>query len=110
MEQQHKVTLKKGDTVMVIAGKEIGKSGKILKVEHKKHSVIIEKVNFIKRHARPSSKTKQGGIIEREGPIHASNVGLLCPRCNVPVRIKKAFVEDKRKVRACTKCGELFDK
>ena len=108
--EQHKVHLKKGDMVKVIAGKELGKSGKILKVDQKKHRVIIEKVNFIKRHARPSSKTKQGGIIEREGAIHASNVSLLCPRCNVAVRIKKVFVEDTRKVRACAKCGELFDK
>lgn len=109
MEQHQKMYLKKGDMVTVIAGKEIGKSGKILKVDRKKNTVIIEKVNFIKRHARPSGKTKQGGIIEREGPVHASNVNILCSRCNAAVRIKKAFVEDKRKVRACATCGELID-
>ncbi len=109
MEQHQKVPVKKGDTVMVTAGKEIGKSGKILRVNYKKYSVIIEKVNFIKRHTRPGGKTKQGGIIEQEGPVHISNVNIMCPRCNVPVRIKKTILEDKRKVRACSKCGELFD-
>jgi large subunit ribosomal protein L24 len=109
MEQHQKLHVKKGDMVMVIAGKETGKTGKILKVDQKRAHVIIEKVNFIKRHARPGGKTRQGVIIEREGPLHFSNVNIMCPRCNGPVRMKKVVLEDKKKVRACRTCGEILD-
>jgi large subunit ribosomal protein L24 len=102
--------VKKGDTVKVSAGKEKGKTGKILKVNHKKDSVIVEKINFIKRHARPGGKTRQGGIIEREGPLNVTNVNIVCPRCNDAVRIKKIVLEDKKTARACTACGEILDR
>jgi large subunit ribosomal protein L24 len=109
MEHNTKLPVKKGDTVKVIAGKELGKTGKILKVDYKKQRVVVEKINFIKRHSRPGGKTRQGGIIEREGSIHVSNVNIVCPRCNDAVRIKNVFLEDKKKVRACNACGEILD-
>ncbi len=106
--QKH-INIKKGDLVVVNAGKEIGKSGKIIKVDRKKNSVVIEKVNFIKKHRRPTKDMKQGGIVEKEGPINISNVNLLCSKCNKGVRIKKVILDDNKKVRACVKCGEIFD-
>jgi len=100
--------LKKGDTVKVIAGKEKGKTGKILRILNKKDSVMVEKVNFIKRHQRPDAKGK-GGIVEKEGPIHVSNVMYLCGKCNKAAKIEHRILEDGRKVRACKKCKELLD-
>jgi len=93
---------------MVIAGKDKGKSGKVLSVLSKKNRVIVEKVNFIKRHTRPSAKQRQGGIIEREGPINISNVMLICTKCNKPSRVGKKYLEDDKKVRVCKKCGEIL--
>ncbi|MFQ5842416.1 MAG: 50S ribosomal protein L24 [Thermodesulfobacteriota bacterium] len=102
--------LKKNDLVMVIAGKERGKSGRILRVFPGKNRVLIEKVNFIKRHTRPSGQTRQGGIVEKEAPIHVSNVMVICGKCNVPIRVGRKVLEDGKKVRMCKKCGELLDK
>jgi large subunit ribosomal protein L24 len=101
--------LKKGDVVMVIAGKEKGKSGKILKLLPKKQRVIVEKINMIKRHQRPTAQMRQGGIIEKEGSIHVSNVMILCTKCSAPTRIGKRILEDGTKVRVCRKCGEVLD-
>jgi len=106
--ERKKFHVKKNDLVMVIAGRDKGKSGKILSVLSKKNRVIVEKVNFIKRHTRPSAKQRQGGIIEREGPINISNVMLICTKCNKPSRIGKKFLEDDKKVRVCKKCGEIL--
>jgi len=103
-------SLKKNDLVMVMAGKEKGKSGRILKVFPRKNRALIEKINFIKRHTRPSGQTKQGGIIEREAPIHVSNVMVICEKCNLPIRVGKKILDDGKKVRVCKKCGELLDK
>lgn len=103
-----KFHVKKNDLVMVIAGKDKGKSGKVLSVLSQKNRVIVEKVNFIKRHTRPSAKQRQGGIIEREGPINISNVMLICTKCNKPSRIGKKSLEDDKKVRVCKKCGEIL--
>ena len=102
--------MKKNDLVMVMAGKEKGKSGRILKVFPRKTRALIEKINFIKRHTRPSGQTKQGGIIEREAPIHVSNVMVICEKCNLPIRVGKKILDDGKKVRVCKKCGELLDK
>jgi large subunit ribosomal protein L24 len=102
--------LKKNDVVMVITGKEVGKSGKIMKLFPKKQRVIVEKLNMLKRHSKPSAQMRQGGIVEREGSIHVSNVMILCNKCNVPVRIGKQILEDGSKVRVCRKCGEVLDK
>lgn len=102
-------TIKKDDVVKVIAGKEKGKTGKVLKVLGKKNRVIIEKINFVKRHARPSAQHRQGGIIEKEAPVHTSNVMLLCSKCNRPVRLGRKLLEDAKKVRVCKACGEVID-
>jgi large subunit ribosomal protein L24 len=104
-----KIHVKKDDQVMVIAGKEKGKTGKILSVLPKKESVLVEKVNFVKRHTRPSGKTRQGGILEKEAPIHASNVMIVCTKCNSPVRVGRKILEDGKKARYCRKCGEFID-
>ena len=103
-------SLKKNDLVMVIAGKEKGKSGSILKVFPRKNRALIEKVNFIKKHTRPSGQTRQGGIVEREAPIHVSNVMVICEKCNLPIRVGKKILDDGKKVRVCKKCGGLLDK
>ncbi|MBW1856314.1 MAG: 50S ribosomal protein L24 [Thermodesulfobacteriota bacterium] len=104
-----KLHIKKNDQVKVIAGKEKGKTGKILTVMPKKGCVIIEKVNFVKRHTRPSGQARQGGILEKEAPIHISNVMVVCNKCNSPVRVGQKALEDGKKARYCKKCGELLD-
>ncbi|NWF92601.1 MAG: 50S ribosomal protein L24 [Syntrophaceae bacterium] len=102
--------IKKNDLVMVIHGREKGKSGRILKVFPEKEKVIVEKINFVKRHSRPHGQQRKGGIIEKEAPLHISNVMLLCEKCNKPVRIGHRMVEGSKKARYCRKCGEIFDK
>jgi large subunit ribosomal protein L24 len=101
--------LKKNDVVMVVAGKEAGKSGKVLKLVPKSQRVVVEKLNMIKRHTKPSAKLRQGGIVEREGSIHVSNVMILCHKCNAPVRLGRRILEDGAKVRVCKKCGDILD-
>jgi large subunit ribosomal protein L24 len=102
--------VRRGDTVGVIAGKERGKRGKVLRVLRDSGRVVIEHVNMIKRHQRPTPKLRQGGIIEREGPMAVSNVLLVCGRCNRPVRVGIRILNDGRKVRVCKRCGESVDK
>jgi large subunit ribosomal protein L24 len=102
--------IKKNDLVMVINGKEKGKSGRVLQVLPEKEKVLIEKINFVKRHSRPHGQQRRGGIIEKEAPLHLSNVMLLCEKCNKPVRIGHRFIERDKKTRFCRKCGEIFDK
>jgi len=104
-----KELIKKNDTVMVVAGKEKGKSGKVFKVLPKKDAVFIERLNFVKRHLRPGASHGKGGIVEQEAPIHISNVQLLCAKCNLPTRIGKKALEDGRRIRICRKCGEAID-
>jgi large subunit ribosomal protein L24 len=106
--QKRKV--KKNDLVMVIAGKERGKSGRILRIFAKKDRAIVEKINFIKRHQRPTGQQRQGGIIEREAPLDLSNLMLICESCNKPIRVGKKALEDGKKARYCKKCGEMVDK
>ncbi|GIW40106.1 MAG: 50S ribosomal protein L24 [Candidatus Binatia bacterium] len=102
--------IRKGDTVMVIAGRERGKTGKVLKVLPEKQRVLIERLNLVKRHARPRGAQGPQGIIEKEAPIHVSNVLLLCDRCNKPVRTGTRVLEDGRRVRYCKRCGEQVDR
>jgi large subunit ribosomal protein L24 len=104
-----KVTLKKNDKVMVISGKEKGKVGKILKVFPEKNRVIVEKVNYIKRHTRPGGKVSKGGIIEKEASLHGSNVMLICAKCTDPVRVGARLLDDGQRVRVCKKCGEILE-
>ena len=105
-----KCRLKKDDKVKVINGKEKGKIGKVLKVLPAKERVIVENINFVKRHTRPGGQTPQGGIIEKEAPVHWSNLMLMCDKCINPVRVKMQRLEDGRNVRACPKCGEVIDR
>jgi len=106
---QTKFHVKKDDTVEVIAGKEKGRKGKVLKVILEKNRVIVEKVNLIKRHAR-ASQTSKGGIVEKEGSIHVSNVMIVCKKCNSGVRTRKKVLDDGEKVRVCIKCEEILSK
>jgi len=100
--------LKKGDMVTVIAGKEKGKSGKIMKVLGEQHKVVVEKLNIVKKHQRPSAKSK-GGIVEKEGKIDVSNVMYLCSKCGKGVRIGYRILADGKKVRVCRSCHEVLD-
>lgn len=101
--------LKKDDKVKVLAGKDRGKIGKILKVDRKKERVLVENVNVIKRHTKPSAQNRQGGIVESEAAIHWSNVILLCGKCLQPTRVQARSLEDGKKVRFCGKCNEMID-
>jgi large subunit ribosomal protein L24 len=106
-----KFRMKKGDVVMVIAGKERGKTGKVLRVEKSKGRVTVEKLNIIKRHTKPNAKNRQGGILEREGPIAISNVMPFCESVKKPSRIKMKVFDDGRKVRVYQKApNETLDK
>lgn len=100
--------LRKGDMVKVLAGKDKGKTGKVLTVIPEKNRVVVEKVNVIKKHKRPDQKSK-GGIVEKEGSIHLSNVGLLCSKCNAAVRVQSKKLEDGKKVRICSKCKDVIN-
>jgi len=101
--------IKKDDKVIVISGKEQGKIGTVLRVDSQKGRVIVEKINMVKRHAKPSAKTAQGGIIEKEGSLHISSVMMVCNKCTEPTRIGSRTLEDSSKVRVCKKCGEAVD-
>ncbi|ACV61250.1 ribosomal protein L24 [Desulfofarcimen acetoxidans DSM 771] len=104
-----KVHVRKGDTVLVLSGKSEGKKGKIISVLPKKERVIVEGLNKVKRHTKPTQTMPQGGIVEKEAPIHSSNVMLICNRCSKPTRIGKRVLDDGKKVRTCKKCGEVID-
>jgi large subunit ribosomal protein L24 len=104
-----KCHIKKDDKVKVIAGKDAGKIGKVLKVLPKKNRVLVENINIVKRHTRPSAQNRQGGIVEREAPVHWSNVQLMCNKCVQPSRIRRRELEDGKKVRVCAKCDEVID-
>jgi large subunit ribosomal protein L24 len=100
--------VRKGDLVVVIAGKEKGKRGRVLRILSKQDRVVIERVMMVKRHTKPSQKTPQGGILEKEGTIHVSNVALWCERCAAPRKAAVKFNEEGGKARVCKKCGNDF--
>ena len=102
--------VKKDDKVKIIAGKDKGKIGKVLKVIRKKNRVLVEKVNMVKRHSRPTAKNKQGGILEKEMSIQRSNVMLMCNKCVTATSVRMQRLEDGKKVRICVQCGEALDK
>jgi large subunit ribosomal protein L24 len=104
-----KLLIKKDDTVMVVAGKEKGKSGKVIRIIRKKDAIVIDRLNFVKRHLKAGGSHGKGGIMEKEAPIHISNIQLLCKKCNLPTRIGKKTLEDGRRMRVCRKCGEAID-
>ena len=102
--------VRKGDTVVVVAGKERGKRGKVLRVITGKGRVLVEKLNMIKKHQRPTQKLRHGGIIEREGPIHLSNVMLVDPQTDKPTRVGMRSLADGKKVRVARRSGEFIDR
>ena len=101
--------IRKDDTVLIIAGKDKGKKGKVRFAYPKEEKVLVEGINFIKRHTKAVRQVRQAGIVEREAPIHLSNVMLLCSHCNHPTRVGFRLLEDGRKVRVCRSCGEVID-
>jgi large subunit ribosomal protein L24 len=101
--------IRKGDNVRVISGNDRGKEGKILKVFPDKNRVIVEKVNLMKRHTKASKDVPQGGIIEKEGPINASNLMLVCPNTGKPTRIGKDVLSDGSRARVSKKSGEMLN-
>lgn len=101
---KQKIHVKKGDLVMVITGKDAGKKGKVLEVFPKKGRVVVEKINMVKRHTKPTQSLPQGGILEKEAPIASSNVMLFCSECNNVTRVSMKETE-AGKVRVCKKCG-----
>ena len=103
--------IRKNDNVVVTTGKDRGKSGRVVRLVPEKNRVVVEGVNIIKRHTRPNpQKNVKGGVVEREAPVHASNVQIVCPECGKPTRIGKRILDDGRKVRICRKCDGVLDK
>jgi large subunit ribosomal protein L24 len=103
------MNIRKNDTVLVIAGKDKGKKGKVRFAYPRDETLIIDGINFIKRHARATRQVRQAGVIELEAPIHISKVMFLCSKCNNPARIGFRFLEDGKKVRFCRACNEVID-
>ena len=101
--------IKRDDNVLVIAGKDRGKTGKVRLVYTEKDRLLVDGVNMAKKHSRARGRVRQAGIIEREAPIHASNVMLLCNKCNKPSRLGHKVLADGKRVRVCKSCGEVID-
>ncbi|HKM83670.1 MAG TPA: 50S ribosomal protein L24 [Candidatus Acidoferrum sp.] len=105
------ISIRKGDHVRVLSGRDAGKSGRVLSVNPRKNTLIVEHANIIKRHTRPNpAKNIKGGIVEKEAPVQASNVQIVCSGCNKPARIGHQTLPDGTKVRACSRCGATLDK
>jgi len=108
---QLQTPVRRNDNVVVLTGKDRGKRGRVLKVLPAKNRVVVEGVNFIKRHTKPNpGQNVTGGIVEREAPLHASNVQIVCPECGSPARVGRRVLEDGRKVRICRKCEGVVDR
>ena len=101
--------IRKNDSVLVITGKDRGKKGKVRFAYPKDEKILVEGINFIKKHSKARGQVKQAGIIDLEAPIHVSKVMFLCDKCNHPVRIGFRSLEDGRRVRACRSCHEVID-
>ncbi|WP_031219995.1 50S ribosomal protein L24 [Anaerotruncus sp. G3(2012)] len=106
----NKLHVKKGDTVIVLSGKDKGKKGKVLEVSPKERKVIVENVNMVTKHVKPRKMGDQGGIVKAEGAMYACKVMLVCPKCGKPTRIAHKILNDGTKQRLCknTGCGETF--
>lgn len=109
VQESRKSRIKKGDTVVVIAGRDRGKSGKVLSLDLRAGKIIVEKLNIIKRHTKPNQKVKQGGIMEKEAPLPISNVMYLCPVTQKPTRVGIRLQEDGRRVRFSKKSNETLE-
>lgn len=101
--------IKKGDMVQVSSGHERGKTGKVLAILTKKERVLVERLNMVKKHMKPSQQAQQGGIVEKEAALPLSAVNLFCPKCNKGVRVFTKVAKDKKKARACQSCEEILD-
>ncbi len=101
--------IKKNDNVMVISGKEKGKRGRVIAVYPSTNRLLVEKLNMIKRHTRPNQQLRQGGIVERESPISAANVRLICSKCDKPTTISRQDQGGDARVRVCKTCNEAID-
>jgi large subunit ribosomal protein L24 len=105
------IQLRKNDQVKVIAGKDVSKTGRVLRVLRGKNRVVVEGISFLKRHTRANpSKNIKGGIVEKESAIHVSNVMIVCSSCSHPTRIGHSILADGKKIRVCRKCGSSLDK
>ena len=104
-----KMRLKKGDRVRVISGKDTGKEGKVLRCIRDRDLVLIEGVNMVTKHVKPSQKNPKSGIVKQEAPIYASKVMLVCPSCGAATRVGRGYLENGNKVRMCKACGEIVD-
>ncbi len=103
--------VRRNDTVIVIAGKDRGKRGRVLKLLPERNRVVVEGANIIKRHTRPNpSRNIKGGVVEREASLHASNLQLVCPDCGAQTRVGRRLLGDGRKVRICRKCDGVVDR
>jgi large subunit ribosomal protein L24 len=98
------------DTVLVLTGKDKGKKGRVIRVFPGKDRVLVEKINMVKRHTRPTQQLPQGGIVEKELPVHVSNVQVICPKCGKSTRVAHKILASGQKNRTCKKCGEIMDK
>ncbi len=101
--------IKKNDPVMVISGKEKGKRGRVIAVYPTKNRLLVEKLNMIKRHTRPNQQLRQGGIVEKESPISASNVRLICSKCDKPTTVARKDQGEGPRARVCRTCNETID-
>lgn len=104
----NKLHIKTGDTVLVISGKDKGKTGKVLEVSPKEGKVIVEKINIATKHMKPRQQGATGNILKVEAPMYASKVMLVCPKCKKATRLAHQVAEDGKKMRRCTHCGEMF--
>ena len=105
------IAIRKGDNVRVMSGRDAGKNGRVLSINPRKNTVVVEHANIIKRHTRPNpAKNIKGGIVEKEGPIHVSNVMIVCSGCGKHARIGRNVLPDGSKVRVCKRCGTTLDK
>ncbi|MCL4459395.1 MAG: 50S ribosomal protein L24 [Chloroflexi bacterium] len=100
--------VKKDDTVLVLSGRDKGKRGKVHRVLPKENKVLVSGINIIKKHTKPRGTARQAGIIEREAPIHISNVAVVCDKCNRATRVGYRFLSDGKKVRFCKSCSEII--
>lgn len=107
---QHKLHVKKGDTVIVLSGKDKGKKGKVLAAYPQEGRVLVEGVNIVTKHRKPTPSMQQGGIVKQEAPIYAAKVMLVCPACKQPTRVASRLLDNGERVRACKQCEENIDK
>jgi large subunit ribosomal protein L24 len=104
--EKTRTRIRRNDLVMIVTGRDRGKTGKVLRVVPRENRVVIERINLVKRHSRPSGPASPGGIVEKEAPVALSNVMIMCDRCNAPVRIGVKIAGDSAKTRVCRRCGE----